>query len=236
MKNKKTVVILLVIMMLSLVGCSLNSNSQVDINKQIIEKVKAYEINEYEFRKLEFSYDDFKEKMKDIVVAINYFDNEDMFGYSNQEVNRMYKAKDLAGLSIEEIKVLQEDVESDSRKSYEEKGWNYDKRVEEMKKLGSPYFEFKISGVYDDDGHDWKYVYSNVYTNWFSETYTNKRYRFVNEDGIWRIINVDESFLNWNENLKEYGSKEEFLKKLKYQTFNNEPVEYIETFIIGENK
>jgi len=226
--NKKPVLLIVIVFILSLIGCT--QNKILDINELIIEKTKTYEIYEDQFIRLQISYDEFKKNMKDIVIDINYLDDKELFGYSGISGNRMYFAKDLVGFTLEEIKLLLEDVENDLRKQYEEKGWDYDKYKKETEiEYGNPSVEVKISNVYDDRDYNWKYVFSQTYIKYNNknntEQYINKRYRFVEENGEWKILNVDQSSIHWD---KDSEMKEELLKKLSYQTFNNEPIEYIE--------
>lgn len=235
MRSKKLALFFVIVFILSLIGCA--QSKSIDISELIIEKAKSYEMNEDQFIRLQISYDEFKENMKDIVVDINYFDNREMFGYKGISGNRMYLAKDLVGLTLDEIKILEDDVENEQRKQYEEKGLDYDKYKKEMEiKYGNPFIEIKLSNVYDYKGYNWKYVYSQTHIKYNNNNKTegiiNKRYRFVEENGGWKILNVDQSFANWGKD--SLVMKEELLKNLKYTTFNNEAIEYIKIFQLRE--
>ncbi len=223
------------VLIVSLLGCN---DVKENPNQTLIDKVKSFEVNEDQLLKLQISYDEFKEKMKDVVVDINYYDNTEIFGYSGISGNRMYLAKDLVGLTLTEIKGLEQDVENEQRKKYEEKGWDYEQHKKQMElDFGNPTIEVKLSNVYDYKEYKWKYVFSQTHRKYNDENnreqVINKRYRLAEEDGIWKILNVDVSMAWWGDNNK--SMKQIQLEKIHFQTFNNEPVEYVVTFNLGEN-
>lgn len=229
MKSLKIILFFVLVFMMSITGCTNNQN----VDESIIEKAKILEINEYQLTMLQISYDEFKENMKDIVVDINYLDDKEIFGYMGVDGNRIYLAKDLAGLTLEEIELLNNEFEEEMRKQFEEKGLDYETESEYGKWSIE---EIKLSGVYDYSDQNWKYLFSQTLIKYNdnnnTEMLTNKRYRFVEDAGEWKILDVEQSFVSWND--RNITMKDEVINKLKYQTYNNDPVEYIEVFNFGD--
>lgn len=215
-----------------LTGCT--DNKTVNIDELIVEKSKAFELNEDQFLRFQITYDEFKENMKDIVVNIDYLDNELIIQFG--EI--IFLGKDLLGLTLEEINLLVEDTLNECKKEYEEKGWDFNSFKEEIEGYTNASIEVKFSDVYDVENKNWKYVYSQTHmvpnNNYYTDIYTNKRYWFVEEDGDWKITGVDERSEGLGEHTKL--TKEELLNKIGNNKFNNEPVEYTETYILREGK
>ncbi|WP_152912155.1 hypothetical protein, partial [Caloranaerobacter sp. TR13] len=82
-------------------GCQ----QQVSLDKQLSEKVKILEENDYMFSRLEITYEQYKEATKDIIAdSYSYIEDKQIYAYTDNGELREVKAIDLKGLSEEEFK------------------------------------------------------------------------------------------------------------------------------------
>lgn len=217
--KKKFYLLALFVILLAISGCSDN----VTENQQLIDKVVELEEAERKFLDLEISYDEFYSTVEKIMVDPHYYDEEIIIALSNEQ----YRGKDFAGLSIEEINALVDELEDKYSDEYE--------KIFSQAKNTKMVSTFKVSDVYDYPDHNWKYIYSQTiinitYPDESVEGYMNKRYRFENIDGEWKIKIVESAYTYFHEgNPEKLEMKEELLADLHYQTNNNEPVEYVRT-------
>lgn len=217
-KNKVNLVIIYVSIFLVLVGCTSVkiSNENVSDN-DIVDKVKTYETNEYLFNKLEISYSEYKDNIKDTVVSFfPYKDNDVIFIYND-------------------IKLTGKDLEKMASKEWKE---HKDKIVDIFPKYDNDIIDttYEMSGVYDSKDYNRKYVFVKIikkynYENKL-ETHTNRRYTVVKENNEWKIMDIGIKTAEWkDENEKLFNvKKEQYLEKTAYFSVNNQPVEYKEYF------
>lgn len=200
-------------LIISLIGCNEQVASKRDtVDEDIIKKVKTYERNEYLLYRLEITYEHFKDNVKDIVTeSFSYKDNEIIFAYDG----KIYKGIDLQGISIDELKEHKMNLE----KYAEESGILPDETT------------YKISKIYDDKYREWKYVVVKKimeFNDMNIEMHVNKVYKLIKEEEEWKILDISEKPIEWN------NDKEEKLDVTKdeYTTvrINNETVEFIESF------
>lgn len=216
MMKRWFMILLLLTILLGLTACS---SEKVD--DELTNKVIQLQKSEYQFLMREISYDDFKGKIADIVTDPNYYDDIVVLSYTSNGEQKTYKAKHFNGLSLKETNAIYEQAmkEDESlKKSFDDITAHF------------ILAETKVSKAYDYESQGWKYVYSltETITSETEQNFTTKRYQFVEQDGDWKITHSDADSIWFNESTID--KKSEVLPKLRFQTHNNEPVEYIAEF------
>lgn len=218
--------ILIVIILITMSGCQ----QEVNLDKELSEKVKTFEENDFLFGSLDITYEEFQDATKDIISdSFNYIDQKVIYsvmggGVENVEV----KGIDLKGLSKEELE-------------------NHKQKINELmgRFLENNKITMKISSTYDtkSDNDSQKFVYSQTITQLDEESnpskennlhIVNKRYTFEKQEKTWKIIKI-RSYPFWYSDslLKDDDSKEEFFSKIKFGN-TEEVVEYILSFTLKE--
>lgn len=182
-----------------LTSCTLNTNEKD--NSKLINSVKQIETYDYKLNTFQITYDDYKKNTKKFVTSYFNKDDDDMLVYNG----KLYKCKDLVGMSLKEYKELGDKVFS---KPYE---------TAEIKRSA-----VNISNVYysKEDPFQFKYVYSKYIIEIEKEEITiYKRYSFLKQDNEWKVTTIDKIT-----ETKDY--KYDKTKLSGYTTYNNKPVEY----------
>lgn len=214
--KKGFMILFLFTILLGLTACS---SEKVD--DELTNKVIQLEKSEYQFLTREISYDDFKDKIADIVAEPNYYDEIVVLSYTSNGEQKTYKAKHFNGLSLKETNTIFEQAMKE-----DENLKNSLNGITAHFKLA----ETNVSKSYDYESQGWRYVYSltEYITSETEQYYTSKRYQFIEQDGEWKITHTDADSIWFNESTID--QKDEILPKLRYQTHNNEPVDYITEF------
>lgn len=210
-------------------GCTSKEVSRESFNEQLVEKVKILEINDLKFTRLEITYEEYHKNIEGILDnSLSHMDDKSIFAYTDENDNLLqFNGIDLKGLSMDELKFHRSNIMEQSKK-YNDDLFNYNNYE----------YTFSISDVYDPEMHGWKYVFTQGIANIKSEqnyiNIVNKRYTFAEIEGKWKVINIEESIGFYNNGMKLVDNKdatvEDVMEMLKYQTANNEKVEYIMTF------
>ncbi|WP_425446874.1 hypothetical protein [Dethiothermospora halolimnae] len=205
----KKILILSIILIFILVGCGdkVTSNNE----DELIGNIKTLEKKNYLFDTFQITYDNYIKSINDIISKDYNYKNDDtaFFMIDGKEI----KGKDLKGKSIEDLKEYKEHF----------------KGLENGMKLLYDSSKVKISKVYYDKDLNVKYIFSNIIKDYGDneEEIINKMYTFREEDENWKITNIEKSSIYIDENTEE--SKEELLKKLRYNNYDGEEMEYVET-------
>lgn len=194
-----------------LIGCS------NDLNEKLVENIKVLETNDLLLSNILINYDTYKENTKGILKDYSHKRGEIIFNIGGKD----YSAIDLEFTSKEKLNTYREDV------------------IEIFKDKINPFtkdVEIKISNTYDAGYNEWKYVFTKVIKKYETDDnsigITNKRYTLEKINGKWKVINIDKftDFFYDNMENKKGRTKKEAMKSMKYQTINNEKVEYIISF------
>lgn len=202
--KKALVFSIILILATNLIGCGGTQVGDTDL----VKNVAALEQNEYQLKRMNISYEKYEESMSEIVKEdyLNSSGEDVMFATNDKE----YKKIDLKDLSEDERNSLKDEIDV----------------VRKEVGLQDSDINIEISKVFHAGVYDWKYVFSKITEqgNDLKQTteITTKRYTFENIDDTWKIINVDSSSIWYSDE----DTKDKLLPNLKYQTFNDEEIEY----------
>ncbi len=220
--------ILIVIILITMSGCQ----QEVNLDKELSEKVKTFEENDFLFGSLDITYEEFQHATKDII--------SDSFNYIDQKV--IYS---VIGGGVENVEVKGIDLKGLSKEEFE----NHKLKINELMDSSLEYdkITMKISPAYDtkSDYDSQKFVYSQTIRQRDEESnpskennlyIVNKRYTFEKQENTWKIIKIrSHPFWYSDDLLRDDDSKEEFFSKIKFGS-TEEVVEYILSFTLKEGK
>ena len=224
----KRLILLLVILALavSLISC----NSKDDLNSELIEKVKILEENEYKFKMLNITYDEFISNTEYILSDnYNYMDYKSILVYKKDDNRFQYKGLDFKGVKIEELKQFKSEIEKIDTKDF---------------RMGLDTYQIKISlsNVHDDitdKKTKVKVIYgqniSEIDSEFSTQVYTNRRYTFKKIDSDWKVIMIDEDSIAYatkRSNEEINLPNKELLSQLKYSILDGKEIEYPTVFYL----
>lgn len=197
---------------IGLIGCNSSTDTE-DLYKLIEQHKQLDRLGDFEF-----SYEQIYKLAEETYINPEYFIKD-----SNQILR-----KGNLSIIIGDLKGL-----TDAKKE------EYKKLAKETKKeLEKSFIDFKetikLSKIYEDKEHNWKYIYEHKVVS-FNDTvrnrrgYINERYRLKQEDGKWKILAIDGTQRQYLEDRDKDLNEQEMVEQLGFNTFNNEPVEYIKT-------
>lgn len=207
-KNRGILGILLGICII-LTSCTLKTNEKD--NSKLINSVKQIETYDYKLNTFQITYDNYKKNTQKFVTSYFNKDDKDILAY----IGKVYKGKDLAGMSLKEYKELGE------------KAFNTLYGTAEIKSSS-----VSISNVYysKEDPFQFKYVFAKYIIEIGKEEITiYKRYSFLKQDNEWKVTTIDKIT-----ETKDY--KYDKTKLSGYTTYNNKPVEYAHSINLLEIK
>ena len=190
--------ILSVILMCCLFGCSSGGEDEDD---KLISNVKEMEKNEYKLLAFQITYDKYK-KATEKMLDKEFINKDDhiIFGYES----KMYRGKDLVGVTQEEMTEMKKRVE-------EATGISIDKLKADT---------VEISQVYNDDNFKLKHVFVKETKKLEDDLqlYNYRKYWFKKIESTWKIIDIS-----------DYGTTSDFPKEERdeFEKFNGENIKYI---------
>jgi len=211
--DKKIISVLLsLLVLISVVGCK-------DINdkkENLTEKIVTLEKNKSKLENLDITYNEYKENIK--VVTTKDFLKSKIKDILFVIDGKQYTGSILIDLSKEETEKLKREI----------------KEINKKMNLFIKSKKIEISDSYESEIPNTKYVFSKITETDESETEstTTKRYTFIKENDKWKIDNIDFDTISVPANNNQ--NKDKLVSNLKYQTKNNEKVEYIKEINLME--
>ena len=214
MKIFKNIIVLSILLLtsISLLSCAEND----DEKESLTEKVITFEENQNKLENLDVTYDGYKENVDDITTD-NFLESKDKDvlividekSYTNSDLN------DLSKSQIENLKKEVKDIEGKMKLTI------IDKRIE-------------VSKAYETEDENKQYIFSKTTEVDESDTETimTKRYTLIKEDDNWKIQNIHFDVISIPRNTDQ--DKDELVSNLKYQTKNNEEIEYVKEIDLME--
>ena len=198
--RKLICLILSTLFVFCLFGCSLGLKNE---NEKVISDVKEMEKNEHKLLTFEITYDKYK-KATDKMLADYYKNKEDQIIFVDE--GKVYKGKDLAGVSQEKMTELKKKLEKSTGIVLED---IKEDRVE-------------ISQVYDDDTFNYKHIFvkETQKLGEFQEVVIYKKYWFKKIDDAWKIGNINQLCFSIGKLPKE--------EKDKYEKYDGKDIKYVE--------
>jgi len=184
--------------MCCLFGCS---SGEEDEDDKLISNVKEMEKNEYKLLAFQITYDKYK-KATEKMLDKEFINKDDhiIFGYES----KMYRGKDLVGVTQEEMTEMKKRVE-------EATGISIDKLKADT---------VEISQVYNDDNFKLKHVFVKETKKLEDDLqlYNYRKYWFKKIESTWKIIDIS-----------DYGTTSDFPKEERdeFEKFNGENIKYI---------
>lgn len=212
----------------------IGSTNKPSEENQLVEMVKTLEENEYAFKKLDITYEEFQNNIKTIMPEDykgTYIDYDFVYAGAKDGMLHHYQVSDLKNLSDEDFEYHQNYLKMGPPINFEI-GYENSDVVVSISKPYEPSDKDKrvvfVQKVIRQDKNTLKKVLDTSDTSsLFKETYINRKYTFKKENSQWKFLkrDIDMKHITFEE-FENTDNIEEFLNDMKLNTINGEKVEY----------